>query len=332
MKTFLVALAIVVLTAAAGGVWATTAGAAGLLGPLGATNTHPLAIATGAPRHTSARPTDNVAITVTHSSTHLVRSSAEWDFIVDVETTTAEVRLEKTVAAGRAAIMLSIPLVMHGSGVLDRPLDSFHSAFGLPDYGRSSRPDNSFAYDVSKNSASVIDGRAGRAGLGDVTAGVKLALIDSDPAISVLATIELPTGDADAGFGSGDLGGYAAMLVDRSFTAAGRPGAIYLNVGYIFPETLRARMDVGLRGRAYGAAGAEWAATERLRLNAEFTAAGAALASTGVCEVDDTAMMLTFGGRYMTGKASCLEFSFSEDPNTAGAPDFAVSIGYGIGF
>jgi hypothetical protein len=37
--------------------------------------------------------------------------------------------------------------------------------------------------------------------------------------------------------------------------------------------------------------------------------------------------LLSFGGRYVSGKNS-LEFSLTEDPNTAGAPDVTFNLTY----
>ena len=48
---------------------------------------------------------------------------------------------------------------------------------------------------------------------------------------------------------------------------------------------------------------------------------------TGIGAVDRTATLLTLGGRYRTGNDS-IEFSLTEDANTAGAPDVIFNLSY----
>jgi hypothetical protein len=49
--------------------------------------------------------------------------------------------------------------------------------------------------------------------------------------------------------------------------------------------------------------------------------------STGIREVDWPGVLLIMGGRYYSGSGS-FEFSFTEDPDTAGAPDFILNMAY----
>jgi hypothetical protein len=43
--------------------------------------------------------------------------------------------------------------------------------------------------------------------------------------------------------------------------------------------------------------------------------------------MDRTAVLLTLGGRYYSGDNN-FELSFTEDPNTAGAPDFMLNFSF----
>jgi hypothetical protein len=54
---------------------------------------------------------------------------------------------------------------------------------------------------------------------------------------------------------------------------------------------------------------------------------GSPLPKTGIGEVDRTAVLLALGARYSAGKDN-IEFSLTEDPNTAGAPDFQLTAAY----
>jgi hypothetical protein len=48
---------------------------------------------------------------------------------------------------------------------------------------------------------------------------------------------------------------------------------------------------------------------------------------TGISSIDRPAVLLTFGGRYYAGSNS-FELSLTEDPNTAGAPDFTLNFSF----
>jgi hypothetical protein len=48
---------------------------------------------------------------------------------------------------------------------------------------------------------------------------------------------------------------------------------------------------------------------------------------TGIRQVDSLSILLILGGRYYFDR-SALEFSLTEDPNTAGAPDFTLNVAY----
>jgi len=48
---------------------------------------------------------------------------------------------------------------------------------------------------------------------------------------------------------------------------------------------------------------------------------------TGIRQLDWPGILLTFGGRYAFDRSS-IEFSLTEDPDTAGAPDFIANVGW----
>lgn len=290
-------------------------------GPLRVSNVHPLFIAAGAPELLTAEPVSAASATLSYGSTFLVKNSPAWGFAVDLETALLELRASR--AFGAAEVYADVPFISHNGGFLDGLLDRFHSATGTGDYGRSERPHNEFLYDVARNGNTVIDGRGGEAAIGDVTAGLKLTLMEGDPWVSVNGYVELPTGDADRGYGTGGVDWGLGVLVNK---AVGERVMIYINGGYVLAGDLEAVRTAPLDDYLYGGAGVEWAWRRDLSLHAQVLAQGSPFETTGVDEVDDLSMVLTFGGRYRFGE-STLEFSFSEDPTVAGAPDFMVTTG-----
>lgn len=297
-------------------------------GPLGVTNSHPLLFAAGSPRLMDARCRSGVEMSFTYSSTFLVESSARWDFGLDLEAALLEIRARKLLNDTLEA-SVEVPVMSYNSGFLDGFLESYHDAFGFPDYGRSRRPHNDFLLSVSRGGNPVIRGEAGGTSLGDVRLGLKKAVLGGDPYVSVLGFVTLPTGDPDKGFGSGSVQGGLALLVNK---ALGERVTAYLNAGYAVTDELKALEDVPLKNYPFGGLGLEWQATRATALVAQFFIQGSPFEETGVDGVDDPPSVLAFGARFSVGEGRTLELSFSEDPTTSGAPDFMVALGYGLRF
>jgi hypothetical protein len=77
----------------------------------------------------------------------------------------------------------------------------------------------------------VVSGEGGRAGIGDLSLSVKKTVLSGDPAISLKASVDLPTGDAKKGYGSGSTGASVSLLADKDI---GETVRVYLNQGYLF--------------------------------------------------------------------------------------------------
>ena len=58
---------------------------------------------------------------------------------------------------------------------------------------------------------------------------------------------------------------------------------------------------------------------------------GSPFPDTGIRQVDWPAVLLVMGGRYYFQKSS-IEFSLTEDPDTAGTPDFILNVSYAMKF
>ncbi|MFQ5466114.1 MAG: DUF3187 family protein, partial [Thermodesulfobacteriota bacterium] len=252
-------------------------------GPLRIRNAHPLFIASGAPEMLSASPENSVSFVLTYGSTFLVQSSPAWAFAIDVETMVADLRLAKKLPWSVEA-SARLPLVSHNSGFLDGLLDRFHTATGLGDYGRSTRPHNAFLYETRRDGRAVIDGTPGEIEVGDIRLAMKKALAGPDPAVSLMAYVDLPTGDPDQGYGSGSLGAAAGVLMNKRL---GRSVMAYLNAGFVYAGSLEARQKVELADYPYGGAGLEWAWSERLAVNGQVLAHPSPFGRTGVDEMDD---------------------------------------------
>ncbi|MDA8432155.1 MAG: DUF3187 family protein [Nitrospiraceae bacterium] len=292
-------------------------------GPLRVKNQFPLSLHIDSPYLESAKAENSISVGLSHSSVYMTNGSSDWSVDLDMEVTELDVAFKKIIP-GLFEVGLEVPVLSAESGFMDDFLDSYHQTFGFPDYGRSGRPSDSFLYQVRKDGSTVVSGRNGRIGIGDIRLTAKRELLTGDPAVSVRAEIELPTGDADDGHGSGGIDTGFALLADKKISET---FMTYWNAGIILPGRLRAQEDIGLRTSYYGGACLEAALWRHVALLGQVTFQTSPFPKTDIGTVDRIAALLSFGARYSPGKDS-IEFSLTEDPNTAGAPDVIFTITY----
>ena len=197
--------------------FATSAIAGAFEGPLIVKNGFPLYAAIGNPSLTSAEPEYMLDIGFSYSSTYRVRSSKDWFFGIDLETAITDIQF-KEVVGKETEIGIDIPVIRYGPGFFDGALASYHELIGLHNaYGRNNRPKNQFLLTVAHNGDIVIQGEPGKTALGDMMFEVKHALYHdrASTCISAQAFVNVPTGDADSAFGSGQINGGIALLMNE---------------------------------------------------------------------------------------------------------------------
>ncbi len=292
-------------------------------GPLQTRNQFPLFLALNAPAIETASYEHSFSAAVSYSSVYMVRSSPAWSVNLDMEVAELNFRYRRDIFT-LFELGIDIPIVSFNSGFMDDFLSSYHTTFGFSDYGRSGRPGNSFLYEVKKNGALVVRGDGGSVGIGDVRLAAKRALLSDDPTVSLTADIELPTGSASKGFGNGSIDTGVGLLLDKRLSEKIKT---YVNLGAVFPGDLKARETVKLKNFVYGGVCVEAEVSKSLSLNGQVFAQSSPFPTTGISSIDRMAVLLTLGGRYTSGKNS-FELSFTEDPNTSGAPDFTIALSF----
>lgn len=285
--------------------------------PLSVRSSHPLFLSIGGTPMISALPEDSFALSINYSSTYLVKSSDEWSTEIDLETTLLDFAFAKRLT-DRSEIRVTVPVISYNSGVLDGFLSGYHDTFGFPDYGRNQRPKNDFVFRVSHNGRTVIEGVPGEFSIGDIQLGMKQTLLSGDTVISLYGYVEMPSGDADRGYGNGDWDWGILILADGEW---GHSFKGYFNGGYIFVKRYRAAEEIDLHGYPYGAIDLEWLYSKDLSAHVQCSLQGSPY-DLGIGETDRVASVVSFGGKYVLSRGISLELSFSEDINTAGAPDF----------
>ena len=296
-------------------------------GPLQVRNQFPIFLPLDPPYLESAAVRDSATVSLSHSSVYIVVTAEPWTVNMDLELTELNIRLKKTLGT-RTELGLDIPFLRPTAGFLDRPLANFHDALGTGDYGRHERPYNEFLYELLYQGRPVIIPESDKAGIGDVRVTVKRVVNDAKPLVSLMANVELPTGDAKTGYGNGSIDAAFAVLVDLDM---GNRYRGYGNVGLVVPGDLKGYQTIPMRTYAYAGFGIEAAWWERFSVIVQTVVSDSPYPTTGIRQVDWPGILLTFGGRYSFGSSS-LEFSLTEDPDTAGAPDFIANVTYMMSF
>jgi len=292
-------------------------------GPLQVKNYFPLFMNSYSPRLETALPEQSFSAGFSYTSVFLQRQSAAWKVDMDMEL--AELRLGYRHKLGDSwELSAEVPVLNLNRGFMDDMLGDFHRALGLPNYGREQRPKNEFLYEVRKDGLLLLRGRDGGTGLGDIRVSAKKMLLKDDPVLSVAAGIELPTGDPHKGYGNGSVDAGLTVLLNKGLSEGIMS---YVNAGVIFPGNIKAEQSIDLRNSFFGGFGLEAMVSQHLGLLGQLMFQSSPFPKTGIGNVDRVGMLAAFGARYTSGKDS-FELSMTEDPNTAGAPDFTVNISY----
>ncbi len=294
-------------------------------GPLQVNNLYPIFLHADQQYLDKAAAENSMSYSLSHSSTYTVQSSGEWDIDLDMEVTELNFRY-KRIIKDVIEFDMDLPVLIIGGGFMDGFLESYHSTFGLPDYGRSERPDNEYLYEVRRDGALIIDGKSGIS-LGDIRLALKKPLITSDGfVLSIKGDIELPVGNAGKGYGNGSLDAGLSLLLDKKITDR---IITYVNFGAVFPGDVRGHEKLDLKNFYCGGLGIEADAGDGLSFLVQLQGQSSIYPQTDLLAVDRDAFLLIIGGRYKTGKSN-YDLSLTEDINTSGAPDFILNLTYKV--
>ncbi len=292
-------------------------------GPLQVKNEFPLFLHLNVPYLQSASIENSVSASFSYSSVFMVKSSPQWSMGLDMEVAELTLRAKKTIGDS-FELGVDVPFLSFNSGFMDNFLESYHRFFGFPDYGRSSRPSNEFLYEVRRDGSLVVKGEGGGIGIGDIRLSAKKIILNGDPRVSVTADLELPTGNAKKGYGNGSFDAGVGLLIDKRLSEKVKA---YGNFGIVFPGHLKGYETINLRQFVYGGAAVEAEIWKSFSVLGQMLFQRSPFPRTEIGSVDRISALLSFGGRYVSGNNS-LEFSITEDPNTAGAPDVTFNLSF----
>jgi len=263
-----------------------------------------------------------------YTSVHIDKQSDDYEILTDMEigvvTPECEMKIGEKLALG-----FSIPLISYNGGFLDGPLEDYHELGNFPEYGRSLRPKNEFACVVKKDGETWFE--ADQHGLhpGDSRVDLKYALADTGWFKgALLASLKIPTGDEDKGFGSGKVD-YGFSLLTR--LTRGKM-ALYLNPGVIFPtDPETAEADISYKTMATLFAGLEYIHSPSWSFAAQLNTFTSPLNGTGIDTLDNPSVELAIGFTRSWGRNTRVSFAFCEDLSGL-APDFTIHAGVETSF
>lgn len=129
-------------------------------------------------------------VTLDWNNEFFMRSTAREDLILDGETQRLSLRYQRGLGHG-LEWSLELPLLFSGGGVLDGPIENWHSVFGLPNSNRSDAPRNRYRLRYVRDGVTVVDITDGNSGAGDVRIGAGWQLTKG---WTLRALVQLPTG------------------------------------------------------------------------------------------------------------------------------------------
>jgi hypothetical protein len=265
-----------------------------------------------------------LALSVDYTSVFFNEKTAAGRALMDMELTAVDVSLGYGMTEN-LSFQLILPFVSMNSGFLDNFLEFFHSALGLPNYGRKKRPKDEFAYVIEADGHPWFSGQSGGIHITDCRASAKALLFgpkETDRmSLSLQYTLKLPTGNAGHGFGSGGF--------DHGFFALSRfrmePVTLYMNPGWIWisdPDSDAS--PIKINHNVYGMLlGAEYRYNRFWTFNAQVNYYSSPLADKSIRHLSDNSMQLILGTVYSFGGGAELAFAFCEDLSDT-VPDFTV--------
>jgi hypothetical protein len=294
-------------------------------GPLQVKNLYPIFLHVDQPYMEQASMENSFSLNLSHSSTYTVQESGRWLINQDLEMTELNLRYKKIIG-DMLEVNLDLPVIALSDGFMDGFLDTFHRTFGLLDYGRNRRPENEFLYEIKRDGRLIVEGQTG-VGLGDIRLAVKKPLLSAETlGLSIRADVELPTGNANRGYGNGSIDAAVALLFDMKLFD---DFMTYWNFGVVFPGDLKADRELVLKDFMYGGVAVEMILREKFSLLAQIQGQSRIYPRTDLLAVDREAYLLSLGGRYFSG-GNVFELSFTEDINLSGAPDFILNFSYKV--
>lgn len=311
-----------------GGLGAGCASTAPPGGPLPVRNQHPaqLTVLHMDPAPATVLPAGHVVVreNLAYSSLWLRGSVGTRRFEMDGETLRAATRLQFGLGAD-LEFGLELPVAHTSGGFLDAFIIDYHSWFGFPDQGRDTNPRGDYAIGASRNGQSLWSVEADGLAFLDVPLQLTWTAVEPTaqrPGLALRGALELPTGDADRGYGSGGVDASLGMLLQH------RTGPLewYGHAQHTFASTPNATRRAGLTFADVTSLGGavELPLGDTLAALVQVEWETSTLRELDIPVVSRDQLLLWVGGRLCVADEWNVEIGFGEDLQGLVSPDFTA--------
>jgi hypothetical protein len=228
---------------------------------------------------------------------------------------------------GGVDVAVELPMAHTSGGFLDDFLIDYHDFFGFPDQERDIAPRNAYDISLRQGGSSVWAADPAGAALLDVPVYASWRLTPDRAPVGAAGRggVELPTGDADRGYGSGGVEPSVGLLVDRE----GDLVSLYGHAQYTWVHTPDEPQRAGFAFAdvAFAGLAAEVALLDDLHGFVQIAWETSTLRRFGLLETDGDQALLWVGGRFRCSDDLQVELGFGEDLLSAVSPDFTAWVG-----
>ena len=310
------------LVGASVALWAAAAGAQ-LAEPVHVRNLNPLVSIFGLPAWDTVPIGTKFGVTAEVANHYRFSLAGNERLMLDGETVRTNFAFTHGFASGWS-LGVEVPYYRVSGGFLDDAIDSWHSAFGMPDGGRNARPENEFLFAFGEPFAPSFVLTEPQSGVGDTQ--LKFArLFGGDQGFVVQAAFKLPTGDETMLAGSGSSDWSVTLLRNRPLLARKRAAAYYWGVGFVRagdPEVVDFDANTWVPTAIVGGS---WQLLPEFGFKGQIDVHGAFYDSQ-LEEIGETAIQATFSAWRRMGQRGQIEFAVVEDLNVSTAPDVVLQV------
>jgi hypothetical protein len=249
-------------------------------------------------------------------------------YMMDGETLRAALEI-RVGLGGRLEASAELPILLHGAGFLDRPIDRYHEALGLPDGGRGAFVEDRFVMGYVADGETVyLEHAPGGLRQGDLVLSCRAAALREGrraPGIALGAALKLPTGDARRLDGSGHADAGVSVAVSK------RVGRSVLHAGYSFTRIGGWALAPSTRLEDPRSLYAAWAfdLSSRVALVGQVSRSSGAFPFRAGSDLGRLAQEITAGARWKTRSGRLAEAALIENLDTyLNTPDIGLLLGY----
>ncbi len=297
--------------------------AAQLAEPMQIRNLNPLVAIFGLPAWDTVAPGNRFSASLEVANHFEFSASGGEALGLDGETTRTTLAFSHGFDGGWQ-VGVELPLFQLGGGVLDNPIDVWHSAFNLPDGGRNSRPQNQLSFVLRHSGLTFYRLDDAQSGLGDLQLKGARAF-GADRGFVLEAGVKLATGDTAMLAGSGSTDEWLTLLRNRPLPERRYAAGYYWGLGVVHvgrPEIIAFSSETWVYT---GILGGSWQRWPRFGLKAQLDV-HAPFYDSRLEEIGDTAIETTLGAWMQRRKDTRLEFALVEDLRVRTAPDVVLKI------